>query len=53
MTLEEGHLTYDQLKEPSVPVYKAFYFFNLTNPDDFQDGVAKAILQEIGPYTYR
>lgn len=52
MTLEDGHVTYEQLRKPSIPVYKSFYFFNLTNPVQFQKGTAKAALQEIGPYTY-
>ena len=51
--LEEGNMPYELLKQPAIPVYKSYYFFNLTNPEDFHQGLAKAQLQEIGPYTYR
>lgn len=53
MTLEEGHVSYEQLLEPKAPAYKSLYFFNLTNPEEFEAGTATAQLQEIGPYTYR
>lgn len=53
VTLEDGHMTYEQLRKPSIPTYKSFYFFNLTNPQDFEEGDSVAILTEIGPYSYR
>ena len=53
MTLEEGHMTYEQLRDPTVPIYKSFYFFNLTNPEEFEEGIAIASMEEIGPYSYR
>lgn len=53
VTIEEGHVTYEQLREPSVPTYKSLYFFNLTNPEAFEEGKSIAVLKEIGPYTYR
>lgn len=52
MVLEEGSTTLAQLLDPSVPIFKDIYFFNLTNPEEFQAG-AKPNLSEIGPYSYR
>ncbi|CAH8451988.1 unnamed protein product [Heterobilharzia americana] len=43
---------YPEWLEPSVPVYAQFYFFNLTNPIEFQAG-QKPCVQQLGPYTYR
>jgi hypothetical protein len=37
----------------SVPQYQNFYFFNITNPDDVKNGVAKPKLVQVGPYSYR
>ena len=53
VTLVEGHMTYEMLREPSIPTFKAFYFFNLTNPEEFEAGNETAMLEEIGPFTYR
>jgi len=39
------------LKAPVKPVMK-FYFFNLTNPDDFLEG-AIPIFNEVGPFAYK
>lgn len=39
------------LKAPVKPIMK-FYFFNLTNPDDFLEG-ATPIFNEVGPYAYK
>ncbi len=52
VTLQPGHATYEQLKDPTLPVWKSLYFFNLTNPDDFQNGAAP-VVKELGPYSYR
>ena len=53
LTLEEGHASYEELKEPAIPTYSSIYFFNLTNPEAFEAGNATAELKEMGPYTYR
>lgn len=55
MTVEKGHATYEQLEEPSIPLFKDFYFFNLTNAEEFHKlkGGSKPVLKEIGPYSYR
>ena len=52
--MEEGHATYEQLQKPSIPIHKDFYFFNLTNAEEFafERGGVKPDLAEIGPYSY-
>ena len=51
-TLEPGHETYEQWLNPTVPTYKDFYVYNLTNPEEFANG-AKPSFEELGPYRYR
>ncbi|XP_065920344.1 lysosome membrane protein 2-like isoform X2 [Dysidea avara] len=51
-TLEPGHETYEQWLNPTVPTYKDFYVFNLTNSEEFANG-AKPRFEELGPYRYR
>ena len=53
--MEEGHASYEQLQFPTIPLYKDFYFFNLTNAEEFHNshGGVKPVLREIGPYSYR
>lgn len=53
VTLEPGHATYEQLKDPSLPLWQDFYFFNLTNPELFATFGEKPNLTEVGPYSYR
>lgn len=36
-----------------VPIYRKFYFFNLTNPDEFLAKKEKPHFEEVGPYCYR
>ena len=52
VVLQEGSATFQQLLSPSVPLFKDVYFFNLTNPVEFEGG-AKPQLVEVGPYSYR
>lgn len=52
MTVQEGHATYEQLENLTLPLWKSFYFFNLTNREDFEAG-KKPELKEVGPYSYR
>lgn len=47
-----GHATYEQLQNLTLPLWKSFYFFNLTNPKEFEAGDTP-ILKEVGPYSYR
>lgn len=36
-----------------LPIYRKFYFFNLTNPTEFIVDKKKPKLEEVGPYSYR
>lgn len=53
ITLTEGSKVFATWKNPPPPVFMQFFFFNVTNPDAFLKGEAKARLTEMGPYTYR
>ncbi|KAM9811160.1 lysosome membrane protein 2a [Neosynchiropus ocellatus] len=52
ITLTEKSQVFEAWKNPPPPVYMEYYFFNVTNPEEFLKG-GKASLQQIGPYTYR
>jgi len=39
-------------KDPSLPIFMNFYFFNVTNVDEVMAG-EKPVLEEKGPYVYR
>lgn len=52
VTLVPGHASYEQLEDPTLPIWKDFYFFNLTNPEGFAAG-EKPNLTQVGPYSYR
>ena len=52
VTILPGHATYEQLEEPTLPLWKSVYFFNLTNPEGFAEGETPRV-EEIGPYAYR
>ncbi|XP_046870890.1 lysosome membrane protein 2-like [Hypomesus transpacificus] len=52
ITLTEGSRTFETWKSPPPPVFMQYFFFNLTNADEFLAG-AKPVVQQIGPYTYR
>ncbi|KAL0163472.1 hypothetical protein M9458_042868, partial [Cirrhinus mrigala] len=52
ITLTEGSKVFATWKNPPPPVYMQFFFFNVTNPDEFLKGEAKARLTEVGPYTF-
>ena len=52
MSLQNGTILYEQWLAPDAQLYKDFYIFNWTNPDELALGVAPN-LTEIGPYRYR
>ncbi|GCC34036.1 lysosome membrane protein 2-like isoform X1 [Chiloscyllium punctatum] len=43
---------YNNWKDPPVPAYLQFYFFNVENKQEILQG-AKAIVKQLGPYTYK
>ncbi|XP_069834365.1 platelet glycoprotein 4 [Dendropsophus ebraccatus] len=49
--IEEGTIAYENWIVPGSPVYREFWIFNVSNPDDIING-GKPKLQQIGPYTY-
>ncbi|OQR77586.1 scavenger receptor class B member 1-like, partial [Tropilaelaps mercedesae] len=53
LPLEPGSESYDGWKKIPFPIYQRFYYFNVTNPDQFLRSGEKPILKEIGPYTWR
>nr|XP_027215929.1 protein croquemort-like [Penaeus vannamei] len=52
MQVTEGSRAYEIWRLTPVPLFLRLYFFNLTNPDEFEKG-AKPIVQQVGPYCYR
>ncbi|KAF2365423.1 CD36 family [Trinorchestia longiramus] len=52
MEVKPGSRAYDIWKDTPVPLSLSFYLFNLTNPEEFQNG-AKPNVSEVGPYVYR
>lgn len=40
-------------KDIPLPIYRKFYFFNLTNPEPFLAKKEKPKFEEVGPYSYR
>ena len=51
MRLIPETLGYEVWQFPPVPVYTKFHVFNVTNPDQVQQGM-KPLVEEIGPFTY-
>lgn len=52
ITISLDSPVYDDWVSPPPPIYMKYYLFNVTNPDDIING-KKAVVKEIGPYTYR
>ncbi|KAL4617317.1 lysosome membrane protein 2-like [Arapaima gigas] len=50
--LKEGSRVFDSWKNPPPPVYMQYFFFNVTNPEEFLAG-KKPVVTQVGPYTYR
>ena len=57
MEITEGTFFYDQWKVVNTPTYMAYWFFNVTNKDEFLNqnpaGSVRIKVQEVGPYVYR
>lgn len=53
IVLVEGSRVFESWKTPPPPVYMEFFFFNVTNVDEFLTNEAKPVVKQIGPYTYR
>ena len=51
MRLIKGTEAYEQWRKLPVTLEFKIYLFNVTNPDEVQNG-ANPIVQEIGPYVY-
>ncbi|XP_076014573.1 lysosome membrane protein 2-like isoform X2 [Genypterus blacodes] len=52
IVLKEGSRVFESWKSPPPPVFMEFFFFNVTNADEFLAGAKPAVTQ-VGPYTYR
>uniref|UniRef100_A0AAV2IU76 Lysosome membrane protein 2-like n=1 Tax=Knipowitschia caucasica TaxID=637954 RepID=A0AAV2IU76_KNICA len=48
----KGSRVFDSWKRPPPPVYMEFFFFNVTNVEEFLAG-AKPRVKQVGPYAYR
>ncbi|KAL0192791.1 hypothetical protein M9458_011087, partial [Cirrhinus mrigala] len=52
ITLAENSRVLDGWINPPPPVYMQYFFFNVTNSEEFLAGREKAKVTQIGPYTY-
>ncbi|XP_034565557.1 lysosome membrane protein 2-like isoform X2 [Notolabrus celidotus] len=52
IVLVEGSRVFESWKTPPPPVYMEYFFFNVTNVDEFLQG-EKPEVKQVGPYTYR
>lgn len=48
----EGSEAWERWENLPIPVAYKVYFFNVSNPDEVQNG-SQPIVQEIGPYIYK
>jgi len=51
MSLTEDTTGYQVWLSPPVPVYTKFYFFNVLNPKEVENGSTPEV-EELGPFTY-
>ncbi|KAM4037998.1 platelet glycoprotein 4 [Anomaloglossus baeobatrachus] len=49
--IKDGTIAYENWIVPGSPVYRQFWFYNVSNPDEILNG-AKPKLEQKGPYTY-
>ncbi|XP_041825638.1 lysosome membrane protein 2-like isoform X2 [Melanotaenia boesemani] len=52
IVLVEGSRVFESWKTPPPPVFMEYFFFNVTNVEEFLKG-AKPVVTQVGPYTYR
>lgn len=52
LVIKEGSKAYNLWKSTPVPLSLRLHVFNLTNPEEFQNG-EKPIVEEVGPYVWR
>ncbi|KAM4527350.1 lysosome membrane protein 2-like isoform 2-T2 [Odontesthes bonariensis] len=52
IVLVEGSRVFESWKTPPPPVFMEFFFFTVTNVDEVLQG-GKAVVKQVGPYTYR
>ena len=51
MVLTPSSELYEGWKDPDMPIYQNFYFFDIQNKDEVMQG-GKPRVREAGPYTY-
>jgi len=51
MSLRDSTTGYKVWLSPPVPVFTKFYFFNVLNPDEVENGETPQV-EELGPFTY-
>jgi hypothetical protein len=51
VVLVKGTEAYESWRKLPVALYFNVYLFNVTNPEDVQNG-ANPVVQEVGPYVY-
>uniref|UniRef100_A0A2R5LJG4 Scavenger receptor class B member 1 n=1 Tax=Ornithodoros turicata TaxID=34597 RepID=A0A2R5LJG4_9ACAR len=53
LPLLNGTEAFNIWEDIPLPIYQRYYFFNLTNPEEFYWNGSKPVLKEVGPYSYR
>jgi hypothetical protein len=51
--IREGTEAYNAWIATPIPVYTKFYFFSMSNPEEYLTNRSKPVLVERGPYTFR
>ncbi|XP_033634758.1 scavenger receptor class B member 1-like isoform X2 [Asterias rubens] len=52
MVIDPKSAIYTEWKDPTLPIYTRFYFFDLQNPEEVLQGAEPEVV-EIGPYSYK
>lgn len=53
IALSEGSLITKIWEDIPLPIYEKLYFFNITNKEQFMQGLEPLNVTEVGPYTYK